>query len=65
MKWYELGYVNEYGVERAHTFSGEVKDLQRVLQHWNIALEHVTSFTVNDKPVDIERYVGGDDDEIT
>jgi hypothetical protein len=60
VKWYELTYLNEYNIERAHTFSGNRETLRMVLDHWRIDPANVLSFSINDEEADLASYMGGE-----
>lgn len=62
MKWYMIAYTNEYSLEREHTFTGNREVVQMVMDRYRIDLDSVSSFTINDEPVDIKHYLGSDGD---
>lgn len=57
MKWYELTYFDHYGKTRNHYFSGNIGTVRMVLNAYNIDVDQVTAFTVNDEPVQITHYI--------
>lgn len=60
MKWYRITYINRYNLERSHHFSGNMSTVELVVDTYRIDLASVSSFTINDEPVDIVHYLGGD-----
>lgn len=61
MKWFKMAYTDNYGKDHAHTFSGNVGTVRMVMEAYKIDLDMVTFFTIDDVPVDLAHYLGGDE----
>jgi hypothetical protein len=54
-----MTYLDRYGKEKKHTFSGNIGTVRMVMSAYSLSFEDIRAFTVNDEPLDVAYYLSG------